>query len=104
MKLSDWLTRMIDGVPDDASITITIEAIRGLLAEANDEPSVPDKPTVGSHEDHLLTVDEVAGILAVERTWVYRHADELPFARKLTAGTLRFSSNGLQRWLASKTM
>ena len=42
MKLSDRLTRMIDGMPDDASITITIEAIRGLLDEAKDEAALED--------------------------------------------------------------
>ena len=102
MKLSDRLTRMIDGMPDDASITITIEAIRGMLDEAKGAAELPDEPTGESHEDHLLTVDEAAEVLAVERTWVYRHADKLPFTRKLSPGTLRFSSNGLQRWMASR--
>ena len=102
MKLSDRLTRMIDGMPDDASITITIEAIRGLLDDAKGEAGLPEKPTGESHEDHLLTVDEAAGVLAVERTWLYRHADTLPFTRKLSPGTLRFSSNGLQQWVRSR--
>ena len=102
MKLSDRLTRMIDGTPDGTAITITTEAIRGWLDEANDEPNLPDKPTVESHADRLLTVEEAAGVLAVERTWLYRHADTLPFTRKLSPGTLRFSSNGLQRWMASR--
>ena len=102
MKLSDRLTRMIDGMPDDASITITKESIEELLDEAKDEADLPDKPTGESHQDHLLTVDEAAEVLAVERTWLYRHADTLPFTRKLSTGTLRFSSNGLQRWMASR--
>ena len=102
MKLSDRLTRMIDGMPDDASITITIEAIRGWLDDAKGEAGLPEKPTGESHEDHLLTVDEAAGVLAVERTWLYRHADTLPFTRKLSPGTLRFSSNGLQQWVRSR--
>ena len=102
MKLSDRLTRMIDGMPDGTSITITTEAIRGMLDEANDEPNVADKPAVESREDRLLTVDEAAEVLAVDRTWLYRHADTLPFTRKLSAGTLRFSSNGLQEWVRSR--
>ena len=102
MKLSDRLTRMIDGMPDGASITITTETIQEWLYEAKGEADLPDKPSVESHEDHLLTVDEAAKVLAVERTWLYRHADKLPFTRKLSTGTLRFSSNGLQRWMASR--
>ena len=102
MKLSDRLTRMIDGLPDGATITLTTETIRGLLDEAKGEADLPDKPTVESHEDHLLTVDEAAEVLAVERTWLYRRADTLPFTRRLGAGTLRFSSNGLQEWVRSR--
>ena len=102
MKLSDRLMRMIDGMPDGTSITITKESIQELLDEAKDEADLPDKPAVESREDHLLTVDQAAGVLAVERTWLYRHADTLPFSRKLSTGTLRFSSNGLQEWVRSR--
>ena len=102
MKLPDRLIRMIDGMPDDASITITTKTIRGMLDEAKDEADLPDKPTVESHDDHLLTVDEAAGVLAVDRTWLYRHADTLPFTRRLSTGTLRFSSDRLQEWVRSR--
>ena len=102
MKLSDRLTRMLDGMPEGASITITTETIRGWLDEAKGEADLPDKPAVESHEDRLLTVDEAAGVLAVERTWLYRHAATLPFTRRLSPGTLRFSSNGLQEWVKSR--
>ena len=102
MRLSDRLSRLLDGLPEGASVTIQAESIQGWLDEAESESDPPDKPVVASLEDHLLTVDEAAGVLAVERTWLYRHADKLPFTRKLSAGTLRFSSSGLQRWLASR--
>ena len=58
-----------------------------MLDEAKGAAELPDEPTGESHEDHLLTVDEAAEVLAVERTWVYRHADKLPFTRKLSPGT-----------------
>lgn len=101
MKLADRLQRMIDVMPDGTSVTINAESIQGWLDDAQGD-SDPPKPVIESHEDHLLTVDEAAGVLAVERTWLYRHAGKLPFTRKLSAGTLRFSSNGLHRWLASR--
>ena len=101
MKLADRLQRIIDAMPDGVSVTIKTESIQGWLDDAQGD-SDPPKPVIESHEDHLLTVDDAAGVLAVERTWMYRHADELPFTRKLSAGTLRFSSNGLHRWLASR--
>ncbi len=101
-KLHERLSTLLTAHPDDASITVTTETIRGWLQETEGDSSPSDAPAVEADEDHLLTVDGVAEVLAVERTWVYRHADELPFTRKLSAGTLRFSSNGLQRWLASR--
>ena len=102
MRLHERLSTLLSALPDGASISVTTETIRGWLDEAEGDSGPPDAPGVKSDEDHLLTVDEVAEVLAVERTWVYRHADELPFARKLSAGTLRFSSNGLQAWVASR--
>ena len=33
MKLSDRLTRMIDGMPDGASITLPVEVVKGWLTE-----------------------------------------------------------------------
>ena len=47
MKISDRLTRMIDGVPDGASIILSVEDVKGWLSEN------------GSGFDHDLTVEEV---------------------------------------------
>ncbi len=52
--------------------------------------------------DQLLTAEQAAGRLGVDRRWMYRHADTLPFTRKLTPGTLRFSEKGLERWKESR--
>ncbi|MBI4540277.1 MAG: helix-turn-helix domain-containing protein [Gemmatimonadetes bacterium] len=52
--------------------------------------------------DRLLTVEEVAGLLAVPPRWIYDHADKLPFTRRIGPRTLRFSEPGLLRWLESR--
>jgi excisionase family DNA binding protein len=52
-------------------------------------------------DDKLLTVEEVCAVLNVNPEWVYHNSRKLPFVRKL-GGMLRFSSNGLQRWIESK--
>jgi excisionase family DNA binding protein len=49
-------------------------------------------------EDKLLTVEQVCQILNVKDEWVYHHSKTLPFVRKI-GGQLRFSSNGLQRYM-----
>ena len=47
MKLSDRLTRMIDGMPDGASIVLPVDAVREWLSEN------------GGGLDHDLSVEEV---------------------------------------------
>ena len=52
--------------------------------------------------DRLLMAEEAAQTLAVSPDWLYRHAGKLPFTRKLGPKMLRFSSQGIQRWLATR--
>jgi excisionase family DNA binding protein len=52
-------------------------------------------------DDRLLTVEEVCQVLNVTEQWVYHNANKLPFVRKV-GSLLRFSSNGLQRYIESK--
>ena len=51
-------------------------------------------------EDRLLTVAQVCEVLNVNDDWWYHNARKLPFVRKV-GGLLRFSSNGLQRYIES---
>jgi predicted DNA-binding transcriptional regulator AlpA len=50
--------------------------------------------------DHLLTVDQVADLLRLSRSCVYKRAADWPFTRKLGPKALRFSAAGLARWCA----
>jgi len=63
---------------------------------------VPDTSGAQKEPDRLLSADEAGGRLGVGRRWMYRHADTLPFTRRLSGGTLRFSERGLERWQASR--
>ena len=62
MKLADWLTRMIDGMPDDGSIILTVEAVKERLNEN------------GSGLDRDFTVEEVGKFFhrspITIRTWI----------------------------------
>ena len=76
------------------------EALRARLwarMQATSAPA-PPAPAQRNGKDRLLTSDEAAELLGVSRRWVYRKADELPFTRRLSGGTLRFSERGLERW------
>lgn len=69
---------------------------------------LPEIPTIAKENkamllnDHLLNPEEAAVRLNVTVKWLYRHAKQLPFARKLSRKALRFSEQGLQRWLTAK--
>jgi predicted DNA-binding transcriptional regulator AlpA len=53
-------------------------------------------------QDRLLEAEDAAKLLRVSEDWLYRNAKKLPFARKLGPKMLRFSSLGIQRYLATK--
>jgi predicted DNA-binding transcriptional regulator AlpA len=60
-------------------------------------------PAAGPAEpDRLLTADEAAPIIGMTPRWLYRHAKQLPFARRLSRKALRFSEAGLRRYMASR--
>jgi len=52
--------------------------------------------------DVLLTPEEAAAIMNVERRWLIRHSRRLPFTRRISRKNLRFSEAGIRRWLATK--
>jgi len=55
------------------------------------------------HEgDRLLDAEEAAKILSVSPDWLYRHGSRLPFTRKLAPRVLRFSYQGIQKYLATR--
>ena len=53
-------------------------------------------------DDRLLTAEEVAPIMNVTLRWLYRKAGSLPFTRRINRKTLRFSEQGLRRYMASR--
>lgn len=52
--------------------------------------------------DQLLDAEAVAQRLDVTERYVYEHADEWPFTRRLSPRKLRFSERGLRRWLETR--
>ncbi len=62
-----------------------------------------EKVLNGQCGDRLLTAEQAAEILSTSPDWLYRHATQLPFTRKLGPKMLRFSSRGIQAYLSRKT-
>jgi len=71
---------------------LTVEELEAILQKA--------LRAAAPKEDKLLTVEQVCEVLNVSEEWIYHHAKKLPFVRKI-GGLLRFSHNGLQRYIES---
>jgi len=71
-----------------------IRMLRGTPSKEIHKPLPP--------EDRLLTPVEAARIMNTSKTWLYRHSKKLPFTRKLSRKSLRFSENGLRKWMEAK--
>ena len=52
--------------------------------------------------DRLLDPVEAAKLLSVSEDWLYHQARKLPFTRKLGPRLLRFSYQGMLKWMESK--
>ena len=77
-----------------APVAAVLQAVLQDLQGVN-EPSPAPAPV----PDRLLTARQAADRLNTTARWLYRHADDLPFARRLSAKAIRFSEAGLERWL-----
>jgi len=63
-------------------------------------PKPSEVPTSALPDSDLLTITEAAALIKMSPRWLYRHARNLPFTRRISRKALRFSRSGLDRWLA----
>jgi len=85
------------------SPSIFAEAFRAEIKEIIREVVHEAIGQNGNHEgDKLLTAEKAAEFLSVEKDWLYKHQKKLPFSRKLAPKMLRFSQQGMTKWVASK--
>ena len=79
-------------------ITLNADDLRQIVCDAvkSAARAAPD--------DRLLEAEAAAKILAVTEDWLYRHAKQLPFTRKLDRKVLRFSFQGIQRYIESRRL
>lgn len=96
---------MTDILPElDAIDALPVAALPAVLAQtAAVQARIAARmatamPAPAPVEDRLLTVAETAEALQKSETWLYHHAKELPFTRRVGRG-LRFSSTGLRKYL-----
>lgn len=92
-------------VPRDQlpEVAAHLEALRARVWARLSRPPEPDPPPDPEPKpDRLLNVEAVADVLDVDARYVYDHADDWPFTRRISQRKLRFSERGLYRWLDSR--
>jgi len=80
------------------SVTLTVGQLRAVVREEIEKASGQN----GHQEDKLLDAAETCKVLSSSVDWLYRHANRLPFTRKLGPRMLRFSEQGIQKYLATR--
>ena len=85
---------------DDSSlsVTLTVGQLKALV-RGEIEKAVGQNGNTG---DKLLGAEKAAEILSVSPDWLYRHGSRLPFTRKLAPRVLRFSYQGIQKYLSTR--
>jgi hypothetical protein len=53
-------------------------------------------------DDHMLTTMEAAALLRCKPRWIHRHADRLPFVRRISEKRILCSEAGVRAWLAMR--
>ncbi len=89
--------------PDEARLLVAqLAAVQTALA--SHLSAVPSSPTPSRSQapDRLIAPSEAAERLGVTVRWLYRHANQLPFTRRLSRKALRFSEAGLNQYLEGK--
>ena len=87
---------------DDRLIsTLTIGELQKIVIDAV-HTAVADSHGAPTDKEILLTPEQAAELMGVNRQWLYRHVAKLPFARRISRKTLRFQEAGLRRWIAAK--
>ena len=59
-------------------------------------------PPSANASDRMLHADEVAARTGLSRDYIYRHAKTFPFTHRIGRRALRFSEQGLHRWLNTR--
>lgn len=79
-----------------------LDPLLDLLADKIVERMNGSKPAVAAEKDTLLTPEQAAAIIGVDKNWLYRHSKQLPFTRRLSRKKIRFNEAGLRRWMAAR--
>ena len=93
--IADPATVPVDQIP------IVIGELEKLKAALWARLVVPTSASNNGGEDHLLTLDQAAERLGTSRDWL-RRQKMLPFRVEVSPGQVRYSTLGLERFIARR--
>lgn len=102
MTRAEALDAMIEAATPAEMPHVAADLARALSLAIARSAHVPAPTPVAATASESLTIEEAAVRMGVAKTWLYRHAKQLPFTRKLGHRTLRFDARGLERWLRQR--
>jgi predicted DNA-binding transcriptional regulator AlpA len=85
--------------PETPAFTLTVAQLREIVREEIQAARAPHQDA-----DRLLSAEEAARMLSMSTDWLYRHAKKLPFTRKLGPKMLRFSHQGILKWMGTRKL
>jgi excisionase family DNA binding protein len=93
-------------LPRDAVAPLLMQVVAGMMRltalqealAARILATPPARPAASPEAVCWLTARQVAARTGMSTDWLYRHAGRLPFATRV-GRTLRFSADGLRRWM-----
>ena len=102
VTLAELRERIAHRIADAETMNSTapVADILRLVHEELEHLSNGGTPRRIQEPEKLLTAQQVAETLSVAPRWVYEHADRLPFMRRIGSRSLRFSSRGLEKYMA----
>src|SRR5215813_1658351 len=93
--------RNVTATSQDSTMLVTMTA--GQLRELVRE-EIQAVTTTRHEADRMITAEEAAEMLSMSTDWLYRNAKKLPFTRKLGPKMLRFSQQGIVKWLPTRKL
>ena len=85
--------------PNNNPLAPILMEIRAIVRE---EIRAALSSRVSIQDDRLITAEEAAKILSVSPDWLYRRSKRLSFARKIHHKMIRFSFQGIQKYIAAR--
>ncbi|HTT75303.1 MAG TPA: hypothetical protein VMF50_04910 [Candidatus Binataceae bacterium] len=83
----------------DIRVTNSDGTVTRYRSRKRKAPPKPPKPVVAPATTWTLDIDDLIQRTGMSRRWLFTHADELPFIRRITRKSLRGDAAKLEKWL-----